>query len=214
MGTSGLGRMIRSGALAGLLVFPVVMLFGVAVGGWDEAVDGPLALGLLGIAFIGLPVGALMGAVMWVFSPRRAPKPPSEPLEPLKPPPQHVDQVWVRPVSRCEESARAVARLLGTLPDCAAADWLARIAETMTAKLAEIQVLGDAGQAAVPVFTKRDVARAKAHPLYAQLQKSADEFADVADQVGSVMIELHTPPDLELIRAQLQMLTQQLPLLR
>ncbi|MEV4320407.1 hypothetical protein [Actinocrispum sp. NPDC049592] len=213
MAEGGVGRSLRLGALAGLVVLPMVMLLVVAMVGWDESVDGPLADSVLGMAVVGLPAGALIGGAMWGFD--RLCRSRDEKPRPIEPPtPRHVDLVWLKPVERCEESARAVARLLGTLPGSAAADWLTKIAKTMTTKLAEIQMLADAGQAVVPVFTKRDVARARAHPLYAQLERAADEFADVADQVGRAMVELHTPPELDLIRAQLEVLTQQLPLLR
>ena len=120
---------------------------------------------------------------------------------------------WGEPVARCELSARAVVRLLDTLPPSAAADWVTHIAEDMAEKLAELVVLADAGRAAVPIVDKSSIARARKHPLYAMLKKTANEFDDISDQLGRMMVELNAP-DLDQVKTQLHVLTEQLPWLR
>jgi hypothetical protein len=111
-------------------------------------------------------------------------------------------------------SGRALRALGGGCRPASASEWLAQITGTMAAKLADLRLLADAGRAAVPVVGIHDDAAAKKHPLYAVLLKAADEFAEVANEISKVVVELHSTVGLDEVKVQLQMLTEQLPLLR
>lgn len=175
--------------------------------------DPPLWAAMLIVIVFGLAAGCVAGAVQflagWVF--RRRERPAVAAPEPVAI--ASVDP-WAEPVDRSKQSAKAVTRLLESLPATAAGDWLGRIAETMSANLADIESLAEAGRAALPATDGRAVAEIKRHPLYGLLQQSAGEFADVVDQINRMTVELHTPRGLEQVRTQLQVLAEQMPLLR
>jgi len=200
-------RSIMMGCAWGVFAGLVTAVFVYVNDGWD---DGPLHRLFLGAAVSGVAFGAVVGTVRHGILAIAGPGVD----EVSTPPPLISDDPWGEPVARCERSAEAVVRLLDTLPASAAAEWLTRIAESMAEKLAELGTLADAGRAAVPIEDKKSITLVRKHPLYAMLEKSADEFADISDQVGRMMVELHDAPDLDQVRAQLEVLTEQLPWLR
>jgi hypothetical protein len=161
------------------------------------------------VLLFGLGAGFVAGVVQYlvgsVFRPRRREKRPVII-------PASVDP-WAEVVGRSKQSAKAVTSLLESLPTTAAGEWLGRIAETMSANLADIEALAEAGRTALPATDPLAAAEIRQHPLYALLQKSAGEFADVVEQINRMLVELHTPAGLEQVRTQLQVLAEQLPLL-
>ena len=191
------------GAVAGLMVCVVA-----ALGGWDPRVDGEVLAGI-SIVLIGAVFGAVVGAVRHGIAVLAG-----SGVDEVSVPGVPVADPWGVPVARCERSAEAVVRLLDTLPASVAAEWLRRIAEDMAEKLAELGTLADAGRAAVPIVDRRSVRRVRRHPLYGILAKTADEFALTYDQISSLVVELHAAPDFDEVKAQLEVLTEQLPWLR
>lgn len=204
MDRDSLSSSFRFGAVVGTFVMLVALLMAVVTEGWSAEADGPLGAAVLGAAIVGAIVGCTAGGIYHMFGVLWE--------KPTKPRP--LDEPWNGPVERCARSASTVTKLLDTLPDSAAADWLAQIAGTMATKLAEMEAFAEAGRAVAPAINANGIALAKRHPLYAQLKRSADEFAEVADQVSKLMIELQTPGNMERVRTELQVLTEQLPLLR
>jgi hypothetical protein len=190
-----------------MFVMLIALLVAVATEGWSTETDGPFIAGLIGAMVLGAGAGALVGAVKhglaalfygdddW----------PEDAINP------DVSDPWAVPVICCEQSAKAVVRLLESLPSSAAGEWPAQIVETMAIKLGDLRKLADAGRAAVPPVDGKAVRAAKKHPSYWVLQRSADEFAEVADEIGKVMAKLHSPLGLEEIRTQLRVLTERLP---
>lgn len=177
----------------------------------ETAAEPSLLSGLMAVAFFGLGAGAAAGIVQFclgrVFSFRLRKRDKRTVITPAT-----VDP-WAETVDRCKQSAKAVTRLLESLPTTVAGEWLGRIAETMSANLADIEALAEAGRTALPATDPLAAAEIKQHPLYGLLQKSAGEFTDVVGQINRMLVELHTPAGLEQVRTQLQVLAEQLPLL-
>ncbi|MBP2326294.1 hypothetical protein JOF56_006679 [Kibdelosporangium banguiense] len=206
------GATVGSAAVTGVLVLWLLVLIG-RDGAPGEPVAEPSLMGqVVGLAFFGFATGCAAGVVQfcvgWLFRlrfRRREKRPVITPAT--------VDP-WAETVDRCKQSAKAVTRLIESLPATAAGEWLGRIAETMSANLADIEALAEAGRAALPATDPLAVAEVRQHPLYGLLQKSAGEFTDVVGQINQMLVELHTPAGLEEVRTQLQVLAEQLPLLR
>jgi hypothetical protein len=201
---------VGSAAITGVLVLGLLLL--VSNNGSSDplpAQEPSLWAQIVGVVFFGLGAGCVAGVIQfcigWVLRPRRREKRPVIV-------PASVDP-WAEVVDQSKQSAKAVTRLLESLPTTAAGEWLGRIAETMSANLADIEALAEAGRTALPATDPLAAAEIRQHPLYALLRKSADEFTEVVDQINRMLVELHTPAGLELVRTQLQVLAEQLPLL-
>jgi hypothetical protein len=201
---------VGSAAVTGVLVLSFVLLISSNVP-TDPTPEPSMGSQVFGVVVFGLLAGIAAGIVQfcvgWVLRlriPKRAKRPVIVPAS--------VDP-WAEIVERSKRSAKAVTRLLESLPATVAGEWLGRIAETMSANLADIEALADAGRTALPATDPLAVAEIRQHPLYGLLQKSAGEFADVVGQINRMLVELHTPAGLEQVRTQLQVLAEQLPLL-
>jgi len=204
-----LGRSIIVGCGWGAVAALIATLFFVVIGEWASAEYGSLHERVLGAVVLGVGIGAVVGAVRHGIAVLAG-----SGVDEVSVPGVPVADPWGAPVARCERSAEAVVRLLDTLPASVAAEWLRRIAEDMAEKLAELGTLADAGRAAVPIVDRRSVRRVRRHPLYGILAKTADEFALTYDQISSLVVELHAAPDFDEVKAQLEVLTEQLPWLR
>jgi hypothetical protein len=207
---------VGSAAVTGVLVIGLVVLLGAgADDGGTPAPDPSFMTGLIMVIVLGLIGGALAGAIQHgvatLFHKRGRLTEIEPPISPTLQ--ARLVDPWAEPVERSRESVRALTRLLDSLPPTAAGEWLGRIAATMSANLGDVAKLADAGRAAIPADDERAIAEIKQHPLYALLQKSADEFADVVAQINRMTVELHTPAGLAQIRTQLQVMAEQLPLL-
>ena len=210
------GGAVGSAAVTGVLVIGLMVLLGSGVGDSGEpAAEPSFIAGLIMVVVLGAFGGALAGAVQYgVASLVRKREHPMG----IEPPVQPTFQIrlvdpWAEPLERSRQSVKALTRLLDSLPPTAAGDWLGRIAATMSANLGDMAKLAAAGRAAVPPTDERAVAEIQQHPLYALLEKSADEFADVVAQINRMTVELHTPAGLEQVRTQLQVLAEQMSLL-
>jgi hypothetical protein len=217
--TISLRRSILLGILSAIMTLLIVGGLAILGGDHEDIMDG-----VLGSIVIGVVLGGPMGALFYRLAGRGrrgetrtlapAAKRVATPRIKRAARKPHLLDPWAAPVTRCEKSAEAVARLRDSMPASPVSEWLDQIAGTMSAKLAEIHALADAGRAVVPVTNVGSVAAAKKHPLYAVLQRAADEFGEVSTEIGALMLQLHGPLDLEQVKAQLQVLTEQLPLLR
>jgi hypothetical protein len=177
----------------------------------ETAAEQSVGAAVMVVAFLGVGVGAVAGVVQfllgWAFGFLTRKRDKRTVITPAS-----VDP-WKETVDRCKQSAKAVNRLIESLPATAAGEWLGRIAETMSANLADIEALAEAGRTALPATDPLAAAEIRQHPLYGLLRKSAGEFTDVVDQINQMLVELHTPAGLEQVRTQLQVLAEQLPLL-
>jgi hypothetical protein len=203
---------VGSAAVTGVLVlFLLVLISSNGSPAPVPAEEPSLWSVVFGTVFFGIGAGFVAGVIQFVMGSlfRRRPR-KRERRAVITP--ASVDP-WAELIDRSKQSAKAVTRLIESLPATAAGEWLGRIAETMSANLADIEALAEAGRTALPATDPLAVAEIRHHPLYGLLQKSTREFTGVVGQINQMLVELHTPAGLAEVRTQLQVLAEQLPLL-
>jgi len=119
---------------------------------------------------------------------------------------------WARFYEACARSVARYHDIVGTLSGGPGRDWLARIGGTLDAELAEALRLARLGESLEP-----DELTAPGETVYQvleRLRKAKQSFAETTERAAAIALDLREDSDFVHIRAQLDMLAEQVPQLR
>jgi hypothetical protein len=203
--------------VCGLLGLVVTVLFSaVVVGGSAGALLGLLAV--LG------PVGAVGGVVGGLRAQHAARE---RLLAPARRPVGEIDSTgwialpvhdlrphgrWARFYEACHRSVSRYHGIVATVAPGPGRDWLARIGETLDAELAEALRLARLGQSLEP-----DELTGPGETVYQvllRLRAAKESFAETTERAAAIALDLRQDSDFVHVRAQLDMLAEQVPQLR
>lgn len=203
-------RVQRAWLRGGLIGFAIMLV----LWGLVEATDGyddPVGARVFATVFLGAVTGLLpgFGIEMYISRGKRlrqvlAQTPPQVTL----PPP---DDIWQRMLDQCQRSMRTVDEAVDVAPASAAKDWLVSLQGKMTTELGNAGSLVRLARAEFPDEHGSGSAEALAHPLYGQLNQAVADFATSRERIVAIAAKLLHQPDLDQVRTDLDMLTQELP---
>jgi hypothetical protein len=119
---------------------------------------------------------------------------------------------WARFYEACARSVARYHDIVNTLSGGPGRDWLARIGETLDAELAEALRLARLGESLEP-----DELTAPGETVYQVLERlraAKQSFAETTERAAAIALDLREDSDFVHIRAQLDMLAEQVPQLR
>lgn len=204
-------RVQRAWLRGGLIGFAIMLvLWGLAsaTDGYDDGAGAKV----FATVFLAAVTGLLPGFGIEMFATRRSarrrlPPPPAPPV--ALPPP---DDIWQRMLEQCQQSMRTVDEAVDVAPDSAAKKWLVSLQGKMTTELGNAGSLVRLARAEFPDERGQEgSAAAVAHPLYWQLRKAVADFTTSREGVVAIAAKLVHQPDLDQVRTDLDMLSQQLP---
>jgi hypothetical protein len=200
-------RAWRRGGLIGFIV--MLVLWGAVT--LTDGDDGGVGAALFAAVILGAGTGLLPGFAIDMFatrhSARRQSAPPPAPPVAVPPP----DDIWQRMLEQCQQSMRTVDEAVDVAPASAAKKWLVTLQGKMTTELGNATSLVRLARAEFPDEHGSGSADAVAHPLYWQLRKAVADFTTSREGIVAIAAKLVHQPDLDQVRTDLDMLTQQLP---
>lgn len=203
--------------VCGVLGLVVMVLFAAVVAGGS-------AQDLLALLAVFAPVGAVGGFLGGVLAQNAA---RARLLAPARRPVGEVDSTgwlalpghglrphgrWARFYEACHRSVSRYHDLVETVAPGPGRDWLARIGETLDAELAEALRLAKLGQSLEP-----DELTGPGETVYQvllRLRAAKESFAETTERAAAIALDLRRDSDFVHVRAQLDVLAEQVPQLR
>jgi hypothetical protein len=119
---------------------------------------------------------------------------------------------WERFYEACARSVATYHEVVATVSDGPARDWLAGIGATLDAELAEALRLARLGESLEP--DELTGPGATVYKVLERLRAAKTSFAETTERAAAIALDLRRDSDFVRVRAQLDMLAEQVPQLR